>query len=427
MRLSPRLTILMSVVLVAAALGLAFALLRPAGPPLASAEFSLTALTPNADGDADVTRIRYRLRRPASVSIYFLHADGRRFDFRLDRPREAGEGVIDFSGIVDPFRLPDDDFDGELLARVLPDGAYRWVIEARDAAGQANAITGPLSVAGADTRLPALRNLTVSPAVFTPNQDGLNDRATINVWLDKDIGAGGLRLWLIDQTGARQPIAERPRGILPGQRGLHEFDYDGGIDLGQNPPADGDYLVRAEAEDRLGQRVAVTARLSIRDGGLPRADIYLGQVEWSASTLIVGNTLRFTLTVENYGAAPIRTSGPPSGFVYGSMADTAAGAGWFEESGAWRVGINCDTCQRDYPWRWALGTPETLTAREEDGRIHYYLLPGQRAVVTGGIVLDTLIERRNPQYFWAGLIHEDVEIAAINNRVDPELITLEAP
>ena len=87
----------------------------------------------------------------------------------------------------------------------------------------------------------------------------------------------------------------------------------------------------------------------------------------------------------------------------------------------------CDTCKRDYPWRWALGTPDTLTALIEDGVRHYYLMPGERAVVKGGVVLDQIVEARNPQYFWAGLIHEDVEIAPINNRVDPHFITIERP
>jgi hypothetical protein len=34
---------------------------------------------------------------------------------------------------------------------------------------------------------------------------------------------------------------------------------------------------------------------------------------------------------------------------------------------------------------------------------------------------------RNPLYFWAGLIHEDVEISAVNNRVDPEFVTIQVP
>jgi hypothetical protein len=44
--------------------------------------------------------------------------------------------------------------------------------------------------------------------------------------------------------------------------------------------------------------------------------------------------------------------------------------------------------------------------------------------VSGGIVLDHIVESRNPQYFWAGLIHQDVEIALVNNRVDPHSITI---
>jgi hypothetical protein len=62
---------------------------------------------------------------------------------------------------------------------------------------------------------------------------------------------------------------------------------------------------------------------------------------------------------------------------------------------------------------------------DEGGKPQYYLRPGQRATVTGGIVLDQIIESRNPQYFWAGLIHEDVEIALINNRVKPNRVTIE--
>jgi hypothetical protein len=34
---------------------------------------------------------------------------------------------------------------------------------------------------------------------------------------------------------------------------------------------------------------------------------------------------------------------------------------------------------------------------------------------------------RNPQYCWAGLIHEDVEIAQVNTHVDPVFLTIEVP
>jgi hypothetical protein len=34
---------------------------------------------------------------------------------------------------------------------------------------------------------------------------------------------------------------------------------------------------------------------------------------------------------------------------------------------------------------------------------------------------------RNPLYYWMGLIHEDVEIANVNNRVDPNFVQIWEP
>jgi hypothetical protein len=399
--------------------------LRPGGPPLAAAAFSLDTITPNADGQTDITRIAYMLRRPANVSIYFLRDDGRRFDFRRDRPALAGEGAVDFGGVVEAYALPGETLEAQVLARVLPDGMYTWTVEATDAEGVSNAITGSLTVTGADTALPELVNLTVSPKVFTPNQDGLDDRARFNVALAKDVDADGLRVFLIGPKGDRLPIAESRESVLkPGQRGTHTYDYDGGIDLGQMPPPNGEYRVRAEATDRVGQRVAVETTLTIANGGLPLAQIDQGQVNFSSEVVVLGGTLYFTLTVENYGETPIRTTGPYSGYVYESMELNSAVTGFYQEAGAFRVGIMCDTCETDFPWRWAIGTPDNLSLIPDSlGRPQYYLLPGQRSVVTGGIVLDEVVPSRNPQDFWAGLIHEQVRI--INNRSDPKRVMIE--
>jgi hypothetical protein len=167
----------------------------------------------------------------------------------------------------------------------------------------------------------------------------------------------------------------------------------------------------------------VTTTLTIKDGGLPRAEILNAEVKFSATTLQLGQTLYFTLTVENYGNSPVRTSGPPSSTIYTSMGENANTLGDYEQSGVFRVGIMCQTCKSDYPWRWALGTPDTLSKTvDENGYTQYYLLPGQRATITGGVVLDQIVESRNPQNFWAGLIHEDVEV--VNNGVDPQAITI---
>ncbi len=148
MRLRILPTLLTALLLTALLLTAAWFLLPSPGPALASASFSLTAITPNADGNQDVTRIHYTLRRPATVSIYFLDAAGRRFDFRHDSPRSSGDHEVEFSGIVAPYRLPGDNFTGELLARVLPDGLYTWVVEA---------VAGPAPPSKSPARSPSPR------------------------------------------------------------------------------------------------------------------------------------------------------------------------------------------------------------------------------------------------------------------------------
>ncbi len=419
----PLVTSLLAVALTALVLLAAWVLLTPGGPLLRSASFSLENITPNADGDSDVTTIRYNLARPATVSIYFLDEAANRFTFRHFKPRESGEHEVLFSGIVDPFVRPEDEFPDQVLGRLMPDGEYAWVVEAFEDGKQPEKVTGTLNVSEADTTLPAIRNLSASPNPFSPNQDGLDDRAAVTLWLDTDVPEeSGLRVTLISEDGQEFPIAEQASATLPGRAGLHTFDYDGGIDLGQEPPPDGVYIVRAEAEDAAGQKMRAATLLTIADSGLPRAEILNAEVRVSKASVVIGETLFFTLTVENYGTAPIRTFGPWPGAVY-QQAENSNTLEFFEQDGAWRVGIDCDTCIRDYPWRWAVGRPEDLV--QINGQ--WYLAPGQRAVVTGGIILKEIVPARNPQYFWAGLIHEAVEVAAVNNRVDPFYVTIVSP
>src|SRR4051812_16788327 len=103
--------------------------------------------------------------------------------------------------------------------------------------------------------------------------------------------------------------------------------------------------------------MTVDNELTIANGGLPRAGVSLGTVEFSSHSLVKGDVLTFRLVVENYGTAPLRTTGPYSGWIYDSMSTNYNALDKFDESGAWRIGLHCQTCQTDYPWRWALGTP----------------------------------------------------------------------
>jgi hypothetical protein len=196
------------------------------------------------------------------------------------------------------------------------------------------------------------------------------------------------------------------------------------VDRGADPPPDGTYWVVADAEDAVGNHVTVTSTLTIREGGVPRADIVQARVEFWPKIVPLGGTLYFTATVENFGKVPIRTSGPPPGTPYRSDQNFNT-LGHYEEPGAWRLGIDFETNStgRPYPYRWAIGSDEDLDIRIVDGREWRYLLPGHRAVVTGSI---TIVDPppRNPIYFWAGLIHEDVRIDAFNDHVDPQQISI---
>lgn len=386
---------------------------------LSKASMSPATISPNADGVADATQIHYELSRNADVTIRFQDANGRIYYFRRDQPRSAGKYDVLFGGVID--------------GRLLPDGVYTWTIEATDRAGLIRApAQGQLTIAGGEPDAPKITLMTVFPKEFTPNQDGISDRVKINVVLNKP---ATLLVSLQNQLcgGATTPPADNPTldctpfplsetegaARQPGEAGLHLFDYDAGVDLGADPPPDGQYVITARAEDAIGQIDVVTDTLTIKDGGVPRAEIVDGAVQFSARSLVVGQTLYFTLTVENYSAVPIRTSGPPPGYVYTNTEQTFNWPGYAEESGVWRVGIGFETMKTNYPFRWAVGGPSDLITTEIDGHKYYYLPPNARAVITGGITI-TEIPQRNPVNFFAALIHEDVEIAPINQNVDPQ-------
>jgi hypothetical protein len=379
-------------------------------PLLFDVTFSPEHITPNADGETDITAIEYGLGQNADLSIYFISPDGERHYFRDSEPRGPRKDYkVFFGGVID--------------GQVLEDGVYTWVIEAKGADGERAAERGELIISQADTERPEISQFTVSPPTFTPNRDGLDDRVRMNLNVEKDVEI--LQVFLLGADGVRYPVEEEPGLREPGEAGLHSYDYDAGVDRGAEPPPDGTYLVYAVAEDQVGQRDEVTQTLTISDGGVPRAEVLKATVEWSASTLVLSETLCFSLTVDNYGSVPIRTSGPAPGTEYRSDQNFNT-LGYHEESGAWRVGIDFDTSLRNYPYRWAVGEPEQLVTVERDGQTFTYLPAGARGKVYGCIqIVDE--PSRNPLYFWAGLIHEDVEISNVNNRVDPEFVTVQVP
>lgn len=434
------------------------ALLQPDLPLITAAGFTPQRISPNADGVDDVAIFEYELSRNARITLQFENTAGTRYVFREDESRVGGEYSVAFGGVVDGWTRPDEQVAGLVLRRLLPDGDYTWRLLAQDAAdGAGDERSGALTVQDADSPLPQISTFSVWPNVFTPNQDGISDRSEINVFLDK---GAQLQVWLVGQEGQRIYVAPRQEGRKPGERGRHIFDYEGGVDLGADPPPDGVYTVVARAVDDEGQIVEQHAQLTLRNGGKPLAEIVPQSVgvdvafavwAWEARYLTTAanpgeritmpdnvqdnrltaltlqvdeEMLVFRLTVENYSEVPLRTTGPPPGTVY-QQGQRAATLKAFDESGAWRVGIDCTTAETDYPWRWALGTEADLYEEfdPDSGNTYHYLPPGARVLVWGGIRF-TDKEARNPQNCWAGLIHEDVEVSIRNRNVGSREIEL---
>jgi hypothetical protein len=458
MRLSPLITALAAFVAVIV-VGVAGAkVIQPNRLLLSDSRFSLAKITPNGDGDADATTIDYTIGRNAKVTIAFVSkTTQQRFLFRNAEARPAGSYSVLFSGVVDGFAAPGDLPSGTIETRLIPNGDYAWSIQAvADDNGETATTNGVLTVADADSALPAMTDFSVSPQVFSPNQDGVDDRVSINISLAK---AATLTVYLEDAAQHRYYVAERIEGRKPGEKGAHLFDYDGGVDNNITPPPDGQYTVIVLAEDKEGQRTRRTGTVTIKDGGLPNAEIaaqstggtlfystlpykdsyYTTEsakgeavpqpqgVTSSLSTITMpqSDLLVFRLTVSNYGSTPIRTVGPWPGTVY-QYDQVAAAMNSEAVTGAWRVGLQCERSETTLPWRWAIGTPDQLTKVERDGDTFWYLPPGKQAVVWGAIRMTKLIKTRNPQVCNAALIHEDVEVPALQSNVGPISIELTA-
>ncbi len=411
-------------------------------PLLSDVSISPDVISPNADGTDDATNIAYKLSRNAEISIFFQTEAGERFYFRKDRPRSAADYRVQWGGVINQRKWLEDEFGRQMVESwVLPDGTYTWVVEAQDEDGQTERVEGQITLTGGDTTLPELRQFTVALPEFTPNQDGLDDRTGVAYFLNKDVDSVRVYLYHPDNPDVQYPLEEQERTAEPGQAGYHYYDYDGGVDRGADPPADGTYVVVAEARDLSGHHVVVSSTLTIKEGGKPRAEVVNGEIHWGEALrslegteiyLPLGATLVFTTYIENYGQVPIRTAGPPPGSHYRSdqnyntLAVEMGQESWHQQAGVWRFGINFDVSDIDFPYRWAVGKPEELRCEIIEGREQCFLDPGQRGTVTGSIEMSGPFPR-NAVYAWGGLIHEWVGVSAENNYVDRVFIHVDEP
>jgi len=425
-------------ILAGATLALGGCALRPL---LSDVKVAPDVISPNADGNDDVTHVFYRIGRSADVSIYFVDADGQRHYFRDARRRSPGKYDVYWGGVINDPQVRQV-AGGPMLveSQVLPDGVYTWVIKAVDDEGQSQQVEGQITLVDADTSLPELHNFTVVPQVFRPNQDGLRDDwVSISYYLTKK--AERVQVYLKPATlkpghpNVKYPIPEQEGVVEAGDAGYHQYRYEGGVDKGAEPPPDGDYVIYGEAEDKVGNRVVVSSTLRIEEGGKPRADVAGGEIDWQGEmnrvvSVPLGHSLCFTATVINIGPVPIRTAGPWPGQTYkfsenyNTLAARYHEDSWYQQAGIWRFGINYDTTGIDFPFRWAIGRPEDLEKRIIDDQPQYYLLPGHRSQVNGCIQFDE-VPPVGTNFWWGGLIHEFVEVA--NNYIDRISVSVGAP
>lgn len=273
-------------------------------PALSLEALAPTTITPDRDGRDDVARLSYRVGRRLVLTVTLTAGDGTVHVVRgaaLRQPRRTPYELL-FGGVVD--------------GRMLPDGTYAVRLEARPVDGGAPlTVDGPpLTIRDADADPPAIRGLTVRPARFTPNQDGLDDRVAISYALDEPAEVR-LRIETAGGDYVTDLLADTDAATSPGDPGPHVYDYDAGVDADAPPPPDGDYVVVVEARDAAGNVTVERRPLAIAQGGQPRA-AFIDDVRFSATRLALGGTLVFTATVKNVGGTPIRTRGPAPGYVY---------------------------------------------------------------------------------------------------------------
>jgi len=376
-------------------------------PLLSNVSVAPTIISPNADGLDDVAAIRYEISKPCVFSIYFNGPDGQRHVFREEKRRSPGQYEALFGGHVG--------------GRVLPDGTYDIVLEAVSLdAGASERWEGQITVVGGDTTLPELREFTVFPQQFTPNQDGINDRVRVSYVLTKQ---AEVRVWIENAEGefVTSVLEGEKNPVEPGRPGRHQYDYDAGVDADAPPPPDGTYTVIAEARDQAGNVVRATAPLNILEGGVPRATIQWAEI--TPSIVPLGEVVNVAATVKNVGTVPIRTTGPAPGTEYTTQ-ESFNSKGFPREPGAFRLGAEFDAnvSGLGYPYRWRLGTDEELETCHVEGRSYLCLMPGATASVFGTIRVVDKPLRRDP-HFYVGLFHEDVR--KVEGEVEPTQITIE--
>jgi flagellar hook assembly protein FlgD len=185
---------------------------------LSSTSAQPPVVSPNGDGFADSTTIRYTLGAPATVTATLLDGDGIALATLFSEAKPAG---------VQSFRW---------LADALPDGSYTILLSVKTLDGREVAAGVPVSVNR------TLSFVTSSPVYLSPNSDGHADRLGVSFTLGTDADVA------VTVRSGSAVVATLLGGRFPA--GARSVDWDGTI--AGVPVPDGRYRILVEATSASG-------------------------------------------------------------------------------------------------------------------------------------------------------------------------------
>ena len=332
----------------------------------------------HADGAGSVT-IRYHVAREATVSLALQSAGGTLVVLRDSVPR--GPGTYSFA------------FQGAVADRVLPNGAYTVVATAEaSASGEIIEQRQPLTITDADVEPPVFKDLQVTPAVLSPNQDGVDDRLAISFTVSEPVTvaarliAGDETRWLVRESAAGPGTVRLtwPPALRHAPR----------LNQAVEPFPEGEAEIEVAIWDRAGNRTAQRHAIGIGETGIPQ--VRVSDLAITPTTVQAEGTIAVAATITNAGTVTLRAAPPgPATYAWGQAAPSL---GYTAATGTirWGVDFSLNRSGIGYPFRWSLGRD---------------LAPGESVLVTGEITVNEDFPEESVQ-LWIGVIHENNRILA---------------
>ena len=332
----------------------------------------------HADGTGSVT-IQYHVAREAAVSLALQSTDGTRYVLRDRVPR--GPGAYSFS------------FRGAVGGSVLPNGAYTVIATAEaSASGDRVEQRHALTITNADTIPPVIAELHVSPAVLSPNQDGMADRLELSftvsepVTVNARLFAGAETRWLVRESAAGPGTVRLT--WPPALR--HAPQLNQAVERLPAGPA----AIEVAIWDRAGNRTVQRRTVGIGETGIPQ--VRVSALAITPTTVPTGGMLTVSARIANAGTVTLRAAPPgPATYAWGQDAPSL---GYAAATGTvrWGVDFSLNRSGIGYPFRWSLGRD---------------LAPGESVTVTGTISVNEHFPQE-PVQLWIGVIHENNRILA---------------